>query len=576
MDWLRNLSLKTKLVGAGLIGAALLLGVGGAGYWGLTRVASETEQMLREDGKIAEYSSRIRANVNMLRRYEKDVIISLDDPKKVEEYTAKFHETAGAVKKRLEDLGKVVNQADDKERLKQLTTDFTTYTTGMAGVLEKVKAGQFKTVHEADLAVGPYKEAARRLETVATKWAQEAFVEMAKTEVALQKDTARTLTTMAVLALVAFGVLLTMNLLLARSIARALGHVVEQATQAATGDLTVRVALDSKDELGQMGQALNTMMAKFETAMREVSQAAGHTASAAQELAAGSEQLSSGAQEQASALEETAASLEEITGTITQNADNAKQANALATGTKTQAEAGGTVVTDAVAAMGAITQSSKQIAAIITTIDEIAFQTNLLALNAAVEAARAGEQGRGFAVVASEVRALAQRSASASKEIKGLITDSVQKVEAGSTLVTKAGSTLTEIVGNVKKVADLVAEITAASAEQATGISQVNKAVTQMDSVTQQNAAQTEELSGTAQSLAAQAEELQAQVGQFRLGAASHEPRDFGELSRAAASHEPRAKVVPLRPKAKAAAPAAVPKAVPAATGTDGDGFTEF
>jgi methyl-accepting chemotaxis protein len=277
-------------------------------------------------------------------------------------------------------------------------------------------------------------------------------------------------------------------------------------------------------------------------------------------------------------LEETAASLEQMTGTITQNADNAKQANQLATGTKTQAEAGGQVVTEAVAAMGAISASSRQIAAIITTIDEIAFQTNLLALNAAVEAARAGEQGRGFAVVASEVRALAQRSAAASKEIKALITDSVQKVETGGQLVTKAGDTLTGIIGNVKKVADLVAEITAASAEQATGISQVNKAVTQMDSVTQQNAAQTEELSGTAQSLAAQAEELQAQVGQFKLSTESREPR----AETRASSHEPRGKVIPLKGKApstgsgqgKGKAPGL--KAVPAATGTDGEGFAEF
>jgi methyl-accepting chemotaxis protein len=375
---------------------------------------------------------------------------------------------------------------------------------------------------------------------------------------------------MLALVLLASAVGLGLSLLVARAISRPLRRVVAILEDLAhgEGDLRTRMEIHSRDEVGALAAAFNTFAAKLHDIIAQVKGTAGAVATAATQLAAGSEQLSSGAQEQASALEETAASLEEITGTITQNADNAKQANALATGTKTQAEAGGTVVTDAVAAMGAITQSSKQIAAIITTIDEIAFQTNLLALNAAVEAARAGEQGRGFAVVASEVRALAQRSASASKEIKGLITDSVAKVESGSTLVTKAGSTLTEIVGNVKKVADLIAEITAASGEQATGIGQVNKAVTQMDGVTQQNAAQTEELSGTAQSLASQAAELQAQVGQFKLSGESHEPR--------AASHEPRAKVVPLRPKAKAAAPAAVPKAVPAKTGTDGDGFTEF
>jgi methyl-accepting chemotaxis protein len=376
--------------------------------------------------------------------------------------------------------------------------------------------------------------------------------------------------TLAALLLVSLGSGL-LGYVLARQITAALKDVVDRAQQAAGGDLTVRVAVDSQDELGQMGQALNAMMGKFETTMSQVAQAAAHTAAAAQELAAGSEQLSSGAQEQASALEETAASLEEMTGSVTQNADNAKQANAMASGARTSAEAGGTVVADAVAAMGAISQSSKQIAAIITTIDEIAFQTNLLALNAAVEAARAGDQGRGFAVVAAEVRALAQRSAAASKEIKALITNSVQKVESGSALVTKVGATLTDIVAQVKKVADLVAEITAASAEQATGITQVNKAVTQMDSVTQQNAAQTEELNSTAQSLASQAQSLQEQVAQFRLSEAaiSREP--------SAMSHQPLRKVIALatrQPGSPAARLTNRPPVVPAATGTDG--FTEF
>jgi methyl-accepting chemotaxis protein len=207
-----------------------------------------------------------------------------------------------------------------------------------------------------------------------------------------------------------------------------------------------------------------------------------------------------------------------MTATIKQNADNAHQANQMASAAREAAEQGGLVVQDAVAAMGGITEASRKIQEIITTIDEIAFQTNLLALNAAVEAARAGEQGRGFAVVASEVRALAQRSAAASKEIKTLITETGQKVESGSELVIQTGDGLTAIVTQVKKVADLIAEITAASQEQSQGIEQVNKAVTSMDTVTQQNAAQTEELSSTAQSLAAQAEELSVQVGQFRLG----------------------------------------------------------
>ena len=262
----------------------------------------------------------------------------------------------------------------------------------------------------------------------------------------------------------------------------------------------------------------------FTKALLEVSAIADSVASASQQLAAASEELSSGAQEQASSLEETASSLEEITGTIQQNADNAQQANQLAGNSRSVAEKGGEVVGRAVQGMSEINVASKKIADIITAIDEIAFQTNLLALNAAVEAARAGEQGRGFAVVAGEVRNLAQRSAAAAKEIKGLIQDSVAKVEAGTELVNQSGHTLAEIVTSVKRVTDIVSEIAAASREQAGGIEQVNKAVTQMDQVTQGNASQTEELSGTAEGLAGQAAQLQQLVAQFNLVKRDREP----------------------------------------------------
>lgn len=255
----------------------------------------------------------------------------------------------------------------------------------------------------------------------------------------------------------------------------------------------------------------------FTGAILNVARIADEVAAASQQLAGAAEELSSGAQEQASSLEETASSLEEITSTIQQNSDNAQQANQLAGNSRKVAENGGETVTRAVNGMGAISASSKRIAEIITTIDEIAFQTNLLALNAAVEAARAGEQGRGFAVVAAEVRNLAQRSAGAAKEIKALIQDSVQKVSTGSELVNESGKTLAEIVTSVKRVGDIVTEIAAASREQASGIEQVNKAVTQMDQVVQTNAAQTEELSATADQLSIKAQELQAVVQQFNL-----------------------------------------------------------
>ncbi len=285
----------------------------------------------------------------------------------------------------------------------------------------------------------------------------------------------------------------------------------------AAGDFTQEAPDLGNDTVGQMAAALNKAVVSVRTALEGVREVSEQLADASGQLSAASDEISTGAQEQASSLEETASTLEEITATVRQNADSAQQARQLASSSRDVAEKGGQVVGNAVEAMSEINQSSKKIADIITTIDEIAFQTNLLALNAAVEAARAGEQGRGFAVVASEVRNLAQRSATSAKEIKSLIEDSVKKVDAGTELVNQSGSTLGEIVTSVKRVTDIITEIAAAGKEQSVGIEQVNKAVTQMDTVTQKNASQTEEMSATAQTLTDQAGQLRDLVARFKL-----------------------------------------------------------
>jgi methyl-accepting chemotaxis protein len=286
------------------------------------------------------------------------------------------------------------------------------------------------------------------------------------------------------------------------------------------GDLNKRIDLAGKQAFFEaMSRGINQLADNMLQIVAQVKDAAAEVFRGAEEISAGNSNLSMRTEEQASSLEETASSMEEMTSTVKQNADNANQANQLAMAARDQAEQGGSVVGKAVAAMAGIDDSAKKIADIIGVIDEIAFQTNLLALNAAVEAARAGEQGRGFAVVASEVRNLAGRSASAAKEIKDLIQDSVRKVSDGSALVTQSGHTLEQIVNSVKKVSDIVAEIAAASREQSSGIDQVGRAVMQMDELTQQNAALVEEATAASQSLADQSRDLNQLMERYSIGA---------------------------------------------------------
>ena len=316
------------------------------------------------------------------------------------------------------------------------------------------------------------------------------------------------------------------------------------AEKIAAGDLTITVDIKGNDRSSLLF-AMKSMRDSLAQIVGQVRIGTDTIATASSEIAAGNLDLSSRTEEQASALEETASSMEELTSTVKQNADNAHQANKLAVSASNVAIKGGAVVSQVVTTMGSINDSAKKIADIIGVIDGIAFQTNILALNAAVEAARAGEQGRGFAVVASEVRNLAQRSAAAAKEIKTLIGDSVEKVDAGTKLVGQAGSTMQEIVESVKRVTDVMSEITAASVEQTSGIEQINQAITQMDEVTQQNAALVEEAAAAAASLQDQASNLAQVVSVFKLDAMQSSGSDI------AAPVHPRPRAVPaaqLRP----------------------------
>jgi methyl-accepting chemotaxis protein len=367
--------------------------------------------------------------------------------------------------------------------------------------------------------------------------------------------------------------------MITRSITEPMNRARTAAERVAEGDLTVELKADGKDEAAQLIGALARMRDSLARIVGGVRANADGVATASAQIAQGNADLSQRTEEQASALEETAASMEQLGSTVKQNADNAKQANQLALGASTVAIKGGEVVGQVVDTMKGINDSSKKIADIISVIDGIAFQTNILALNAAVEAARAGEQGRGFAVVAGEVRNLAQRSAEAAKEIKTLINASVERVEQGTALVDQAGTTMTEVVSSIKRVTDIMGEISAASTEQSAGVAQVGEAVTQMDQATQQNAALVEESAAAAESLKGQAQQLVQAVAVFRLGhgeAVQHASAAPG-LMAVERRGPARAKNV-TRPKFGAKPKAAAQEsadAAPAKTGTDGD-WTSF
>jgi methyl-accepting chemotaxis protein len=386
-----------------------------------------------------------------------------------------------------------------------------------------------------------------------------------------QASVARTQLAIGIALAVAIVTLVLLAFWLAGRMARPMQHAVGVAERLAEGDLTARIEPTGNDETRQLLQSMARMQSSFGGIVRNVQEGADSVATASSQISQGNNDLSSRTEEQASALQQTAASMKELATTVEQNATNAQQGNELAVAASTVAARGGEVVGQVVETMKGINDSSRKIADIISVIDGIAFQTNILALNAAVEAARAGEQGRGFAVVASEVRSLAQRSADAAKEIKGLIDASVERVGQGSQLVDQAGVTMDEVVQSIRKVTDLMGEISAASREQSAGVAQIGEAVNQMDQATQQNAALVEESAAAADSLKTQAQQLVGAVAVFRLEAGHQASNAHVRPAGAAA---PAAGNV-VKPAFKRAAPAAKPQPqaapLPARTGTDDD-----
>jgi methyl-accepting chemotaxis protein len=407
---------------------------------------------------------------------------------------------------------------EEKAMLKGIVADRAAYQAAKVEVMNAKKAGDaeagvrlFKDAFSP--AAEAYSSKLKALQAVQRKSIDD-------TAVALETASTRAFNLLLMLEVLVVLIGAVLAWLITRSITRPLQAAVNVAETVANGDLSTTFDAAPHDEIGDLMRALKAMNDALFRIVSEVQVGTRSIATASNEIAAGNLDLSSRTEQQASSLEETAASMEELTSTVRQNADNAEQANQLALAASGVAVKGGDIVGKVVDTMGSIDASSRKIVDIIGVIDGIAFQTNILALNAAVEAARAGEQGRGFAVVASEVRSLAQRSASAAKEIKDLIGDSVGQVNIGTKLVQEAGTTMREVVASVARVNDIMSEITSASKEQRIGIDQVNEAIAQMDQVTQQNAALVEEAAAAAASLQEQADSLASVAAGFKLAAA--------------------------------------------------------
>jgi methyl-accepting chemotaxis protein len=516
---LSNLKIGARLTLAQACVLLLLAAVAGCGIWGLHTLAASTQRLLAQDVQLAQHAAEMQTLVLSERRFEKDTFINLADEDRRAGYVKKWNDARTRLVKTIAAVRALELTPEDAAAMEQVDRHFAVYVGGFEATLAQIRSGQLKTTQEANADLGKVKDAVHGMETANDELNARA---MARARSASERiDAVKVRATQLQLALAALGLVLGLLLCwwVTRSITRPIAQAVAIAETVAAGHLGAQIVSQGRDETAQLIGALKRMNDSLVAIVGEVRHASDSIATGSTEIANGNADLSQRTEEQASNLQQTAASMEQLTATVKLNADTAQHARRLAGEASAVAGQGGEMVSQVVSTMADISASSRKIADIIGVIDAIAFQTNILALNAAVEAARAGEQGRGFAVVAGEVRSLAQRSATAAREIKQLIGESVEKVETGSRLVGDAGRTMTDIVAQVKRVNDLIGEISHASAEQSSGIGQIGDAVSQLDQVTQQNAALVEESAAAAESLKHQAARLTQTVSVFRLAA---------------------------------------------------------
>jgi methyl-accepting chemotaxis protein len=576
--FLRSISIRHRLLGGMAIVSVLIMALGIWASFSYTRLQTQTDELFDAQAAVVRDTGAILAAFDRIQRFEQSVLLNSNNPVEAAEHKGRWDKEVSAT------TALLTGEAGNPERAKHLAEG----SAGLAAYAKEVGPVLQQVVDAKIDSTAGYAYAQRALpdlEKARTTFA--AMVKETESRIADERAETKRVGTLQSYgrlagALLVLGFFFGLMWTVSRSIARPLNAATACAQRIARGDLSETIRDDGKDEVSAFVRTLADMQHALRDIVGQVRGSADSISTASAEVASGNLDLSQRTEHAASNLQQTAASLHELTGNVRHSAESASQATQLASSASHVAERGGEVVAQVVRTMDEINASSRKIADITGVIDGIAFQTNILALNAAVEAARAGEQGRGFAVVAGEVRTLAQRSAEAAKEIKALIGASVERVENGARQVQEAGSTMTEIVGSVRRVNDIIGEITSAASEQSQGIGQVNTAVTQLDQMTQQNAALVEESAAAAESLKDQAQRLMQVVATFRLGghaaAAPQQPAAAPKPAGAAATTAaPRkaAAPAPTAPastapalRAAAAAPAApvAPATAPPAT----------